>query len=53
MDISALSRVVIYIFMERVVREAYSRVNGMGLKMSFDGKEEWVLSQLFLQTKPL
>ena len=34
------------IFMDGVVREVYSRVNGMGVKMSVGGEEEWVLSQL-------
>ena len=33
-------------FMDGVVREVYSRVNGMGVKMSVGGEEEWVLSQL-------
>ena len=33
-------------YMDGVVREVYSRVNGMGVKMRVDGEREWVLSQL-------
>ena len=38
-------------FMDGVVREVYSRVNGMGVKMSEDDEREWVLSQLFFVKK--
>ena len=34
------------IFMDGVVREVYSRVNGVGVKMREEGEREWVLSQL-------
>merc|ERR1711888_425040 len=34
------------IYMDGVVREVYSRVNGMGVKMRVHGESEWILSQL-------
>ena len=33
-------------FINGVVREVNSRVNGMGVKMNEDGEREWVMSQL-------
>ena len=38
---------MINMFMDGVVKEEYSRVNGMGVKMNEDGGREWVMSQLF------
>ena len=35
-----------YMFIDGVVRDVFSRVNGMGVKMSENGEREWVLSQL-------
>merc|ERR1712001_819488 len=34
------------IYMDGVVTEVYSRVNGMGVKMRVHGESEWILSQL-------
>ena len=34
------------VYMDGVVREVYSRVNGMGVKLSVGGEREWLLSQL-------
>ena len=32
-------------FMDGVVREGYSRVNGIRVKVNEDGEREWVMSQ--------
>ena len=34
------------VYMDGVVREVYSRVNGMGVKLCVGGEREWLLSQL-------
>ena len=34
------------VYMDGVVREVYSRVNGKGVRMRVDGESDWMLSQL-------
>ena len=41
-----MSPCLFYMFMDGVVREAYSTVNGKGVKMSEDCERKWVMSQL-------